>query len=229
MARRGAIYPQVEPGAAGLMTAPLARAPATAPVRRALAASRRARASIVLVGPRAAVRAHDLERASAWGLGGSAAARLAWPDLPVMASSAPEIAVRRALAAGAPIVLVRSGRRVVGAVDAAAHAMARPALSVAPQLEHAGDARAEARLWLLRRAGKVGEAAGLPVYAVGGLVRDLLRDVVPLDVDLVVEGDGGELARRLGAEIGGRVVKHAGFGTASIDGGRTPDGTPLGR
>jgi tRNA nucleotidyltransferase (CCA-adding enzyme) len=229
MARPGASYPQVEPGAAGLMTAPLARCAATAPVSRAIAASRRARASIVLVGPRAAARAHDLERASAWGLGRSAVASLAWPDLPVMESSAPEIAVRRALAAGAPIVLVRSGRRVVGAVDAAAHAMARSALSVAPQLEHAPDAHAEARLWLLRRAGKVGEAAGLPVYAVGGVVRDLLRGAAPLDVDLVVEGDGAELARRLGAEIGGRVVKHASFGTASIAGGRTPDGTPLGR
>ena len=44
------------------------------------------------------------------------------------------------------------------------------------------------------------------------------------DVDLVVEGDGIAFARRLGEEIGGTVLVHGAFGTASIEGGRAPAG-----
>src|SRR4029077_20033548 len=75
---------------------------------------------------------------------------------------------------------------------------------------------------------------GRPVHAVGGLVRDLLLGGDAPDVDLVVEGDGIVFARRLGEEIGGTVLVHGSFGTASIEGGRAPagrgvDGAPLGR
>jgi tRNA nucleotidyltransferase (CCA-adding enzyme) len=102
------------------------------------------------------------------------------------------------------------------------------------RLERAGDRHAEARLWLLRSAGKIGEGLGASVYAVGGFVRDLLLGGEAPDVDLVVEGDGVAFARRLGEEIGGTVLVHGGFGTASIEGGRAPagagiDGAPLGR
>ncbi len=66
-------------------------------------------------------------------------------------------------------------------------------------------------------------------FAVGGFVRDLvLRRPAP-DVDLVVEGDGIAFARRLSEEIGGRLVIHAGFGTASIEGARAAGGMLLGR
>jgi tRNA nucleotidyltransferase (CCA-adding enzyme) len=90
------------------------------------------------------------------------------------------------------------------------------------------------RIWLLRVAGKIGEGLGAPTYAVGGLVRDLLMGAVPPDVDLVVEGDGVAVARRLAEEIGGTVLVHRTFGTASIEGGRAPagaglDGVALGR
>ena len=68
----------------------------------------------------------------------------------------------------------------------------------------------------------------------GGFVRDLLLGRAAPDVDLVVEGDGIAFARRLGEEIGGTVLVHGSFGTASIEGGRAPagagvDGAPLGR
>ena len=91
-----------------------------------------------------------------------------------------------------------------------------------------------ARLWLLRVAGKIGEGLGTPAYAVGGFVRDLLTGAAPPDVDLVVEGDGVAFARRLAEEIGGTVLVHRSFGTASIEGGRAPagaglDGVALGR
>ncbi|RYD05989.1 hypothetical protein N752_06425 [Desulforamulus aquiferis] len=43
---------------------------------------------------------------------------------------------------------------------------------------------------ILAKAGEVAENLNYQVYAVGGLVRDVLLKVENLDVDLVVEGDG---------------------------------------
>jgi tRNA nucleotidyltransferase (CCA-adding enzyme) len=56
----------------------------------------------------------------------------------------------------------------------------------------------------------------VPVYLVGGAVRDLLLGGRPLDLDLVVEGDPAPVA----AELGGDVRTHDRFGTStvSIDG-----------
>ena len=56
----------------------------------------------------------------------------------------------------------------------------------------------------------------VPVYLVGGAVRDLLLGGRPLDLDLVVEGDPAPVA----AALGGDVRTHDRFGTAtvSIDG-----------
>jgi tRNA nucleotidyltransferase (CCA-adding enzyme) len=47
------------------------------------------------------------------------------------------------------------------------------------------------------------------VHLVGGAVRDLLLDVPPRELDLVVEGDGERVARRLG----GHIIRHERFGT----------------
>lgn len=54
------------------------------------------------------------------------------------------------------------------------------------------------------------------VYLVGGAVRDLMLGFVQFDFDLVVEGDAGELAEHLASAIGGRVVKHERFLTATF-------------
>jgi len=238
MARAGATYPQVEPGAAGLMDRRVAACPPAASVRRALGLARRSGARVLVLGGRAAVRRAELERAGGWGLGRLRVEAMAWHDLPAMPEGRSEIAVRRLLMDGAPMVLVRRSPRtvgvpgavgVVGAVDGAAVALARPALSVAHRLEHPGGPAAEACLWLLRLSGKLAEADGIPAYAVGGVVRDILLGRPPLDVDLVVEGDGAAFACRLAPEIGGRVRAHPTFGTASIEDGRSADGTPLGR
>jgi len=55
----------------------------------------------------------------------------------------------------------------------------------------------------LKAVGEAADAAGFPVYLVGGIVRDLLLRKENLDVDIVVEGDGiifaGMLVRQLGA------------------------------
>ncbi len=66
----------------------------------------------------------------------------------------------------------------------------------------------------LRTAGEAAEALGYPLYAVGGFVRDLLLGRPNFDVDLVVEGNAIELARRLAKAHGGRVRDHKRFGTA---------------
>jgi tRNA nucleotidyltransferase (CCA-adding enzyme) len=54
----------------------------------------------------------------------------------------------------------------------------------------------------------------MPLYFVGGLVRDLLLDKRPTDIDMVVEGDAIRLARRLRRKLGGETRSHAQFGTA---------------
>jgi len=54
----------------------------------------------------------------------------------------------------------------------------------------------------------------LPIYIVGGFVRDLLLDRPGEDFDIVVEGDAIRLAHSLSQAFGGRVVTHGRFGTA---------------
>jgi tRNA nucleotidyltransferase (CCA-adding enzyme) len=67
---------------------------------------------------------------------------------------------------------------------------------------------------LLRQVAEGARLAGMPLYAVGGFVRDLLLGRPALDFDLVVEGDAITLARRLSAKYGGKVTPHAAFKTA---------------
>lgn len=71
-------------------------------------------------------------------------------------------------------------------------------------------------LTLLHIIGSTAEKLALPVYAVGGFVRDLLLDVPNHDIDLVVEGNGLALAKALAAELGGRVNEHRKFLTSVI-------------
>ncbi|HEU5191278.1 MAG TPA: hypothetical protein VFX14_16455 [Methylomirabilota bacterium] len=229
MARAGHAYPQADPHAAGLMDRRVLAVRRGTRVAAGLAALERAGATVLLVGPRAAVRQAELARAARWGLGGVDAAALAWQDLPVVAADTSEIAVRRLVRDGVPLALVRERGRIVGVIDGRAPGWARPALSVAPRLEQPGDPARETIAWLLRLAGKLGEAMGMAVWAAGGLVRDLLRDAGPLDVDLVVEGDGPAFARRLADEVRGQVTIHRAFGTASVENGRTVDGAALPR
>ncbi|HEV8582928.1 MAG TPA: CBS domain-containing protein [Thermoanaerobaculia bacterium] len=57
---------------------------------------------------------------------------------------------------------------------------------------------------------------GIPVHLVGGFVRDLLLERENRDLDLVVEGDGIELAARLAEAVGGRMREHRAFLTAVV-------------
>ncbi|HEX6200758.1 MAG TPA: CBS domain-containing protein, partial [Thermoanaerobaculia bacterium] len=56
----------------------------------------------------------------------------------------------------------------------------------------------------------------IPVYLVGGIVRDLLLGRENRDLDLVVEGDGPHFARLLAEALGGRVRVHEAFMTAVV-------------
>lgn len=56
----------------------------------------------------------------------------------------------------------------------------------------------------------------MPVYLVGGFVRDLLLGVNNLDLDIVVEGEGIKFAERLSVHLKGKLTAHRRFGTATV-------------
>ncbi len=68
----------------------------------------------------------------------------------------------------------------------------------------------------VRTVAEVSRRREIPVYLVGGIVRDLLLRRENRDLDLVVEGDGPHFARLLAAELGGRVRVHEAFLTAVV-------------
>ena len=74
---------------------------------------------------------------------------------------------------------------------------------------------------LLTAAGRVADSQRVPVYLVGGMVRDLLLERANEDVDLVVEGDGIAFAAELARVLDGRHHPHAPFLTAVVT---LPDG-----
>ncbi len=57
---------------------------------------------------------------------------------------------------------------------------------------------------------------GIPAYAVGGPIRDLLLNRPVIDMDVVVEGDGIRFAAELASECRGKLVEYARFGTALV-------------
>lgn len=71
-------------------------------------------------------------------------------------------------------------------------------------------------LALLNALRRLTAVAAVPVYLVGGPVRDLLLGEPGQDLDFAVAGDAPALARRLAGELGGRAVIHSRFGTATV-------------
>jgi tRNA nucleotidyltransferase (CCA-adding enzyme) len=55
-----------------------------------------------------------------------------------------------------------------------------------------------------------------PCFLVGGAVRDLLLGREPVDIDVAVEGDAEAVAALLAEALGGEVVVHERFGTATV-------------
>jgi len=69
---------------------------------------------------------------------------------------------------------------------------------------------------IFKLTGSLSGRMGYKVYAVGGLVRDILMGLENMDVDIVVEGDGIQLGKRLAQRLGGKITIHRRFGTATI-------------
>lgn len=65
-----------------------------------------------------------------------------------------------------------------------------------------------------RRAPRIQAPRGGRVAYVGGFVRDIALGREPREIDVVVEGDAAKLARTLGGEV----VVHDAFGTATVTG-----------
>jgi tRNA nucleotidyltransferase (CCA-adding enzyme) len=69
---------------------------------------------------------------------------------------------------------------------------------------------------ILHQAGGLAGEMGFHVYAVGGMVRDLLLGIHTLDLDIVVEGDGIRFAGNLAARLHATAKSHERFGTATL-------------
>ncbi|TDX45200.1 CBS domain-containing protein [Orenia marismortui] len=69
---------------------------------------------------------------------------------------------------------------------------------------------------LLKEAGNLADQMDIKLYIVGGFPRDLLLERVNLDLDLVVEGDGVEFARRFAQKLKGELDIYHEFGTAVL-------------
>jgi tRNA nucleotidyltransferase (CCA-adding enzyme) len=80
--------------------------------------------------------------------------------------------------------------------------------------EIVADALPPERLSLMQMVADEATRRGLPLYIVGGFVRDLLLGRHATDFDLVVEGDAVTLAHVLAKKYGGKVTAHSRFGTA---------------
>ncbi len=73
---------------------------------------------------------------------------------------------------------------------------------------------------MLHRLAEEAARIGMPLYLVGGVVRDLLLGQPGSEFDIVVEGDALRLARSLASKFGGKLIQHEKFGTAKIDIGK---------
>ena len=77
---------------------------------------------------------------------------------------------------------------------------------------------------LLDRCAALALAQGAQPYLVGGAVRDLLLGRPTVDLDMVVVGDALLAARAAHAQLGGELVLHEAFGTATLT---LPDGRSI--
>ena len=212
MARPAHRYPQAEIGALGLVDTPVTTLPASISAAEALRRARRHGLAVLAAGEAIILR-EDLARAASLGVDEVDAGTLARP-IPTVNARASEVAVRRHFLAGAPLVVVRDGRRTVGAV--AAPAGGTPGtISLADRLGRRLPADARAVLDAVRNATAARDARA---YLAGGIVRDALDGAgpAPCDLDVVVEGDGPGVARGLARALGAPLVEHVRFLTATV-------------
>ena len=68
----------------------------------------------------------------------------------------------------------------------------------------------------IRRAGELAEREQQRLYMVGGVVRDIFLERVNLDLDLVIEGDAINFAKKLARANRAVLTTHPRFGTATL-------------
>ncbi|MDP3042747.1 MAG: CCA tRNA nucleotidyltransferase [Candidatus Omnitrophota bacterium] len=69
---------------------------------------------------------------------------------------------------------------------------------------------------VIRQASKVSQETRMPVYLVGGCLRDLILGVKNLDLDIAIEGNGIIFAQRLAQKLKSSLRIHERFGTATL-------------
>ncbi|MFH2013043.1 MAG: CBS domain-containing protein [Pseudomonadota bacterium] len=69
---------------------------------------------------------------------------------------------------------------------------------------------------VLQNIGKKAEDLHYNAYLVGGIVRDIMLRHETLDIDIVVEGDGIELAKQFAKDYTCKLTSHEKFGTATL-------------
>ncbi len=212
MARRAQTYPQVMATAADLLDGRVVAAPATLGAADAMRLARRRGGDVLSAGPGRWVLRTDAARAHALGLGSLPVRRLARP-LPTVAPGESEIVVRRHLTGGEPAVVVVRGRTPLGVV----RRVPPPAvISMRARFERWLDAETRS---LLEVIGRLAAEQGASAFVVGGVVRDAWLGRAPggHDLDVVVEGDARLVARSLAAALGGTLIEHERFLTASVE------------
>jgi tRNA nucleotidyltransferase (CCA-adding enzyme) len=116
-----------------------------------------------------------------------------------------------------PVVDPQSGR-IIGIVtrtDLLKTLSLQPALSTRQSLsEKLENGLSSRNLAIIKAVADEASLLHLPVYIVGGFVRDLILGSPTLDFDIVVEGDAIVLARSLVDKHGGKLTSHTRFGTA---------------
>jgi tRNA nucleotidyltransferase (CCA-adding enzyme) len=212
VARRSHSYPQVTAAAAALVDGPVVMVPATLGAADAMRVGRRRGADVLGAGAGRWLLREDAARAAALGLGTLGVGWLTRP-LPVVGPRESEIVVRRHLASGAPAVVVGRGRTVLGVVRRTPPPVT---LSMQTRLQRWLDPESGV---LLGAVGRLAGDVGVQAFVVGGLVRDVWLDrrSGSQDLDVVAEGDAGLLARALAGALGGSLVEHERFLTASVE------------
>ena len=73
------------------------------------------------------------------------------------------------------------------------------------------------KLGVIRAAAAAAARLRLPLYLVGGTVRDILLPTQVSDLDVAVVGDGPDAVNRVAKRLGGRVLARSQFGTMKLD------------
>jgi tRNA nucleotidyltransferase (CCA-adding enzyme) len=104
---------------------------------------------------------------------------------------------------------------IVTRTDLLSHLFRDPSQDKEPDMQQLLRRSLAQPAWLMvQTVGQVASDLNMPLYFVGGLVRDVLLGQPAKDLDMVVEGDAIKLVRQLRERFGGEVHTHARFGTA---------------